>query len=161
MSIGSDTFAWRRDLPHLQKVGKTYFVTFCSDQRRVLTPSARDAALASCLCGHHHSYFLHTAVIMPDHVHLIFTLYDQTTLPATMKLIKSTSSRRIGRGTTWQREYFDRAVRSDEDLRAKCEYVAANPVRAGLVRSVDEYPWVWRWWVEGKLPAPVRTPAPH
>ena len=152
MAIGDDTYAWRRDLPHLQKVGKTYFVTFCTENRRELQPSARDSALAACVCGHLRSYFLHTAVIMPDHVHLVFTTYDHTTLSEVMKLIKSTSSRRIGGGTVWQREYFDRILRSDEDLRKKCEYVLQNPVRAGLAATVDEYPWIWRSWIEGQNP---------
>ena len=96
------------------------------------------------------SYFLHECVVMPDHVHLIFTLYEHVTLANTMKMIKSTSARKIGGGTVWQREYFDRMMRSDEDLMAKCEYVAMNPVRAGLVENIEDYPWLWRAWVEGK-----------
>ena len=160
MSIGDDTYAWRRDLPHLEKEGKSYYVTFCTRDRRILSPSARTIALESCVAGHLRSYFLHSVVVMPDHVHLVFTLYRIATLAATMKLIKSTSARGIGGGVVWQREYFDRILRSDEDLRAKCEYVVNNPVRAGLVASAEDYPWIWRSWVEG-AEAPVRTPAPH
>jgi putative transposase len=144
MSIGDDTHYWRRRLPHLQKLGKTYFVTFCTRLRRVLPPEQRDIALAWCIAGHLNSYFLHCAVVMPDHVHIVFTLYEFATLPLTMKFIKSSSARDIGRGSTWHREYFDRIVRSDEDLRSVCEYVVNNPVRAGLVASADGYPWIWR-----------------
>ena len=28
----------------------------------------------------------------------------------------------------------------------KIDYVPENPVRAGLVENVDEYPWLFRWW---------------
>jgi len=160
MPIGDDTLAWRRDLPHLQNEGKSYYITFCTKRRRILSPSARTAALESCVLGHLRSYFLHVAVVMPDHVHLVFTLYAIAWLAEAMKRIKSTSARAIGHGSVWQREYFDRILRSDEDLRAKCQYVVNNPVRAGLVASADDYPWIWRSWVEGAQ-TPVRTPAPH
>ncbi|MGZ4809311.1 MAG: hypothetical protein ACXV7D_08265 [Thermoanaerobaculia bacterium] len=31
---------------------------------------------------------------------------------------------------------------------AKCEYVAQNAVRAGLVKRPEEYRWLWRWWID-------------
>ncbi|HEX3109315.1 MAG TPA: transposase [Thermoanaerobaculia bacterium] len=147
MPISDDTFAWRRNLQHLQKRGKTYFVTFCTLGREPLSPEHRDIALDVCVFGHLRQYWLHCVVIMPDHVHLIFTLYEQFMLSKAMQRIKSVSAHQIGH-PTWQREYFDRALRSDEDLQKKCEYVCANPVRAGLVETVDEYRWIWRWWQE-------------
>jgi putative transposase len=49
-------------------------------------------------------------------------------------------------GPLWQKGFHDHAVRGDEDMRALARYVVANPVRAGLVRSVREYPhWDARW----------------
>ena len=78
-------------------------------------------------------YYLQTAVIMPDHVHLLLTPLD-TSLAETMKRIKGASAREVnrelgGKGSLWQREYFDREIRSSENLRAKGEYIANNPVR--------------------------------
>lgn len=157
--ISDDTFAWRRDLPHLQKTGKTYFVTFCTRARRVLGDNEREIALDTCIFGHLNQYWLHCVVVMPDHVHLIFTLYEEFSLSRAMHRIKSVSAHEVGRAV-WQREYFDRILRSDDDLQKKCEYVCENPVRAALVATVDEYRWVWRWWVEGKS-TPARPPAPH
>jgi len=98
-------------------------------------------------------YYLQTAVIMPDHVHLLLTPLD-TSLAETMKRIKGASAREVnrelgGKGSLWQREYFDREIRSSENLRAKGEYIANNPVRAGLAASPDEYQWIWRAWIEG------------
>lgn len=40
-------------------------------------------------------------------------------------------------GAFWAREYFDRIVRSPEDLSRTVEYVVNNPVKAGLKE--------WRW----------------
>jgi REP element-mobilizing transposase RayT len=142
--VGDDTHAWRRDLPHLQKVDKAYFVTFCTKDRAELTPSERDEVLAACVWGHERQYWLITVIVMPDHVHLLFVAYQEFSLPRIVQRIKSVSAHKVHRGTLWQRESFDRILRSDEDVQKKAEYIAANPVRAGLVWSTDEYPWIWR-----------------
>lgn len=86
---------------------------------------------------------------MPDHVHHVFTLYEEFSLARAMQRIKSVSAHEIGR-KVWQRESFDRGMRSDEDNRKKCEYICQNPVRAGLAESVDDYKWIWRCWIEGE-----------
>ena len=89
---------------------------------------------------------------MPDHVHVIFTpLYDGDKLRSVAEImqgIKSASAHKINRlmnlsGQVWQRESFDRVLRRDESIRAKVEYMAQNPVRAGLVRTAEEYRWLW------------------
>ena len=135
MSIGDDTHVYVHNLPHLQKLGKTYFVSVATKDRRVLTPSARDVVMSCCVYDHFRAYYLHCALCMPDHVHIIFTPYEQFTVPLIMSRIKSTSAHKIG-GKVWERDYFDRILRSDEDLRKKCEYVCQNPVRARLVENV-------------------------
>ncbi len=53
------------------------------------------------------------------------------------------------RGHIWQREFFDHVLRSDESAQAKAQYICENPVRKGLVKELDDYPWLWRNWVEG------------
>jgi len=145
--------AYRRFLPHYQNANRTYFITFCSRGRRVLCPDARTIILKEIIDRHRMFYYLQTAVIMPDHVHLLLTPLD-TSLAETMKRIKGASAREVnrelgGKGSLWQREYFDREIRSSENLRAKGEYIANNPVRAGLAASPDEYQWIWRAWIEG------------
>ena len=72
MPIGLDTAYRRRDLPHLEKNGKTYFLTFCT--YRAMNPlSNRTTTSSSTCCIHDHRklHFLHAAVVMPDHVHLL------------------------------------------------------------------------------------------
>jgi len=154
MPIGDDTYATRRHLPHLEKAGKTYFTTFATRDRCTLPPSARDITLQCCVHDHELTYWLHCAVIMPDHVHMIFTPYGLG-LARIMKRIKGVSANLINkqggsRGSVWQDESFDRIVRNDEDIWRKGEYVCANPVRAGLATVTDEYRWVWRSWIEGE-----------
>jgi hypothetical protein len=52
------------------------------------------------------------------------------------------------RGAVWQDEAFDHIIRREDLLRDKVEYLCQNPVRKGLVRTPDEYPWLWREWVD-------------
>jgi REP element-mobilizing transposase RayT len=91
---------------------------------------------------------------MRDHVHIVFTPYDGQTLSTIMDGMKGASSHLINRATgreghLWLGESFDRILRSSENLRQKCEYICNNPVRAGLVSSPEEWPWLWRSWIEG------------
>ena len=100
-------------------------------------------------------------VMTSDPVHLILsplTVADGVhfSLATIMNGIKGASAHAVnaalGRhGRVWQAESFDHVLRSDERARSKAEYVCANPVRAGLAASEDEYPWIWRKWVDGAV----------
>jgi REP element-mobilizing transposase RayT len=129
-------------------------VTFVTKDRRQLPEWARGIVLDSCIHGHDRKYNLRVALVMPDHAHLILTpLTDLQrlrifSLHEILQGIKSFSARRINehlgrRGQAWQRESFDHVLRCSESLDAKIAYVLANPVRAGLVRLPEEYPWKW------------------
>jgi putative transposase len=41
----------------------------------------------------------------------------------------------------WQRGHWDRQMRGREHYDDRWEYVRQNPVRAGLLRSPDQWPW--------------------
>lgn len=59
--------------------------------------------------------------------------------------VKSVSARQLGM-PLWQKGFHDHAVRKEEDLPALARYVVANPVRAGLVQRVGQYPhWDAIW----------------
>ncbi len=160
MPIGNDTNAYRRRPPHLEKPGKTYFVTFCTLNREILAPESRTIALDCCLHDNTKAFWLHAGVIMPEHAHLLLTPFSEVdrltlTLATILGAIKGVSSHRIndaiGRsGRLWQEESFDRILRSRDDLQETAEYIIMNPVRRGLVSVPDDYPWIWRDWVEGK-----------
>ena len=50
----------------------------------------------------------------------------------------------------WQAGFHDRALRAEVDVRAAARYLVANPLRAGLVVSVGDYPyWNAIWLDEG------------
>ena len=148
MPIGDDTYDYRQRLPHLQREYKTYFVTFCTKARRELNSAERDIVLRECVAIHSDASWLHCAVVMPDHVHLLITLGQDESLCRRLQLIKGRSARCINlltnrSGCVWQPESFDRVLRKDEGVVKKAEYIANNPVRAGLVASAEEYRWLW------------------
>ena len=89
-------------------------------------------------------------VLMPDHLHWVIELLEDS-LETLMRRVKSRSTLTInaacGRsGQLWQRGYHDHAIRREEDLKALARYVVANPLRAGLVTRIGDYPlWDARW----------------
>ena len=90
-------------------------------------------------------------VVMPDHLHWLVQL-QRATLAQLMCRIKSRSSltvnRALGRkGRLWQKGYHDRGVRREEDLKDFARYVVCNPIRAGLVKRVHDYPLWDVWWL--------------
>lgn len=151
-------YEYRRRLPHYQKDNHPLFVTFITDHRWSLPPSARDVVLECCLHENGAKYDLHAAVVMPDHVHLIYSPLRRADgwsfpVPEIMKAIKARSARQINlalgrRGPVWQEEFFDHVLRSNDSLVDRVDYVCHNPVRAGLVATEAEYRWVWR----GRIP---------
>lgn len=143
MEIGP---AYRRFLPHYQNRERSYFVTFCTRDRKILSPEARSFVLAEIVRHHKELYCLYMAVVMPDHVHLLLDPVD-TPMGEIVRRIKGASARSINAainsaGSVWQREYFDRQIRKNEDVRAKGEYIAQNPVRAGIVALPAHYRWL-------------------
>ncbi len=83
-------------------------------------------------------------VVMPDHLHWLMVL-QESTLPEVMQLLKGRSAHAIGHAV-WQANYFDHAVRQDEDLRKMALYIVANPLRAKLVERIGDYPlWNAIW----------------
>jgi len=90
-------------------------------------------------------------VLMPDHLHWLLALNGQFTLPKAVQSFKSRSAIRTNQhlnseGPVWQSAYHDRALRKDEDLRTAARYLVANPLRAGLVENIGDYPhWDACW----------------
>ena len=90
-------------------------------------------------------------VIMPDHLHWLVQLTGDRTLSTCINLVKSLATREIHntghyRGKVWQRGFYDRALRRDDDLPAVARYIVANPLRAGLSKTIRDYPfWDAKW----------------
>src|SRR5690606_29831749 len=91
-------------------------------------------------------------MLMPDHLHWLMQVTDRTGLSQCVNNVKAHSARRINAlrgasGRVWQKGFYDRALRSDEDVAAVARYIVANPVRAGIVERVGDYPFWDAVWV--------------
>ncbi len=84
-------------------------------------------------------------VVMANHVHVV--LFPQAPLDRIMKSIKGFTGHRanqiLGRKGTpfWQQESYDHWIRNRDEMERIVPYVEGNPVRAGLVSRVEDWPW--------------------
>lgn len=150
-SIQSETIT-RRNLPHLQVPGSTYFVTFRL-RAGELVPEERSIVLDACKFWHEKKMTLHCVVIMPDHVHLLMTPHELSPgnwvpLSELLHSIKRHSANEVNKargatGSLWLDESFDRMVRDNREFIEKWEYMEANPVTAEIAKP-GEYPWWWQ-----------------
>ena len=88
---------------------------------------------------------------MPDHFHLLLQLRD-VKLERVLNRLKSRSAlllnREIGRkGRFWAPGFYDHALRKNEELISVARYIVANPLRAGLVRRLGDYPYWNAMWL--------------
>jgi len=87
-------------------------------------------------------YDIDAFVLMPNHVHLLIKPAPRHDLATMLQAIKGVSANRsnqlLGRKSRfWMDESYDHIVRDATELAAFRNYIAANPVRAGL--NADEY----------------------
>jgi putative transposase len=137
----------------VSEVGRVYLVTTITQGRAPLFADWRMGRLvvAEMRASQDGGWVESLAwVLMPDHLHWLFALREGE-LDGLMRRVKSRSAIEIrrglgGEGRVWQKGYHDHAARRDEDVRALARYVVANPLRAGLVRTLGDYPlWDAAW----------------
>jgi len=90
-------------------------------------------------------YRLHAWVVMPNHVHVVATIVDGYPLERIVHNWKSFTGHALrkafGCRAVWQADYWDRFIRDERHFAAALAYVEGNPMKAGLVRTAEE----WRW----------------
>jgi REP element-mobilizing transposase RayT len=136
--------AGRRSLPH-----HAYLITTVTTgrERRFAYPATAIATVDALI---QEGLWLESRllcwVLMPDHLHALVHLgatEPLSSLVRRMKCITATAANRIDmrRGAVWMPGFHDRAVRHVDDLDRIARYVLDNPVRAGLVADVSDYPY--------------------
>ena len=134
--------------------GQAYLVTFTTAERRPLFTQperARDACQAMTASRLWYRSRLLCWVLMPDHWHGMIELGALESVSTTVQRLKSNSSRIVrlhhpDAGPVWEKGFHDRALRTGPAILTAARYIVANPIRAGLARSVRDYPWwdaVW------------------
>tara|TARA_R110001583_G_scaffold139179_1_gene291381 strand:+ start:433 stop:885 length:453 start_codon:yes stop_codon:yes gene_type:complete len=134
---------------------REYFITFATHNRiRVFDDfhSARILIQQLSQLDEDNCLFPQAWVVMPDHVHILAILGAVCSLSECMQQLKGRSSRIINghqgehHPPLWQPGFYDRALRSEEDRLAIARYIVANPLRAGLVKRLADYPhWDSVW----------------
>jgi len=92
-------------------------------------------------------YQLAAWTIMPNHVHVLFDVgqvpmaevvrsWKQFTATQANKLLKRS-------GSFWQADYWDTYMRDEEHEERTLRYIRNNPVKAGLVKKWQDWPWTW------------------
>ena len=135
--------------------GGSYFFTANLENRRthLLTDHIDALRAAFCSTWSRHPFTIDAIVVLPDHLHAIWTLpTEDADFPLRWRLIKTAFSRSIQsyeaispsrackseRGI-WQRRYWEHTLRDETDFASHCDYIHFNPVRHGYVAE----PWEW------------------
>ncbi|MEQ1717388.1 MAG: transposase [Hyphomicrobium sp.] len=139
--------------------GASYFFTVVTHNRQpILKGDAAVtlfmSALRSIQCSH--SFELEAYVILPDHLHMIWTLPGgDSDYPTRWRQIKSAFTRSIAtkdlaevspsrksklEQAIWQRRYWEHTIASDGDFAAHVEYIHFNPVKHKLAARPRDWP---------------------
>jgi putative transposase len=91
-------------------------------------------------------YALHAWVVMPTHVHTLFTPFEPWSLARIMHSLKSFTAHEAAKllghpGRFWMPESFDRFIRDEAHYHAVVAYIEENPVNAGLCVRAEDWPW--------------------
>ena len=125
-----------------------YFVTFCTHHR--IPCLARDEVHAAFVlfvqrAKHEFNIAVGRYVIMPDHLHFFVCGGRDFTLGRWVGSLKQVLAKAVNLSNDykqiWQEGLFDHVLRSDESYSEKWNYIYENPVRAGLVKSAEDWPY--------------------
>ena len=83
----------------------------------------------------------HLFLLMPDHLHGLFGFAQDASLRKIVSDWKHYTAHELD--LDWQRDFFDHRLRRDESFDEKAYYIRQNPVRKGLARKADDWPYVW------------------
>lgn len=140
--------------------GGTYFFTQVTHQRQpwLCTDTARPLLRAAFLkVREKYPFAIDAIVLLPDHLHCIWTLPPKDSDYATRwRLIKSDvtrqgasqlklqtnrseSRKKRGERNLWQRRFWEHLIRDDTDFEQHCDYIHYNPVKHGLCHRAAEW----------------------
>jgi len=97
--------------------------------------------------------------LLPDHIHTIWTLpesdgdysvrwkeikrqFTQGYLVETGSIeSRSESRQKRHEAAVWQRRFWEHTISDDDDLARHVDYIHFNPVKHGLTKRVQDWPW--------------------
>ena len=154
--------------------GGSFFFTVVTEKRRPLLASPESVEVLRSAFRAVRStrpFEIDAMVVLPDHVHCIWTLPpDDADFATRWRLIKTWFTKhcepdlraepnraRLAKReqTIWQHRYWEHMLRDEQDFARHVEYIHFNPVKHGLVSTAMEWPYSsFRKYVEaGVYPA--------
>lgn len=150
--------------------GSYFFTVNLSDRRRHLLVESVDLLRAAIRdVKRRHPFHIDAMVILPDHLHAIWTLPPgDSDFPTRWMLIKAGFTRRVavdeprnasrtrhGERGLWQRRYWEHAIRDDDDYAQHVAYIHYNPVKHGHTQRAADWPYssIHRYIAEGLVDA--------
>ena len=126
--------------PHFDINGSIIFITTrLGEKGRLFIESETNIVEETILdLASEKEVMLYAYVIMPDHIHLLIRPTNHG-ISKTMQLIKGRASRKINKGSFWQKGFFDFAILTEKKFREKFNYIHYNPVKKGLVERAEDY----------------------
>ncbi len=136
--------------------GSFFFTVTLAERRlRLLTEHIEELRAAFRETRQRHPFTIDAMVVLPDHLHAVWTLPDGDANFATRwRLIKSRFSRSLATGERisdsraakgergiWQRRYWEHTIRDESDFERHLDYIHINPLKHGLVQRVRDWPY--------------------
>ena len=134
-------------LKRFHETRQLHFLTFSCYKRRqnLQTPTSRAIfELALERVRQHYKICVYGYVIMPEHVHLLVSEPEHSTLEQAIKSLKQGVARKLAlraADSFWQARYYDFNVWSECKFVEKLRYIHRNPVVRGLVVRPEDWPW--------------------
>ena len=145
--------AYRRNLV----AGGTYFFTVNLANRRssLLTANIELLRAAFRYARHRRPFTIEAIVILPDHLHALWTLpAGESDFATRWQLIKAASSRglrptervsasrsRKGERGIWQRRFWEHTIRDEDDFARHVDYIHFNPVKHNYAERAQDWPF--------------------
>jgi putative transposase len=137
--------------------GGSYFFTVNLADRRsgLLTAHIELLRAAFRYARERHPFSIEASVVLPDHLHAVWTLPDgNADFALRWRLIKTAFSRGLapiepvsnsrsskGERGIWQRRYWEHTLRDENDFAKHVDYIHFNPVKHGYVSRVVDWPY--------------------
>jgi REP element-mobilizing transposase RayT len=133
------------EIPFWVESGSVFFVTVCCADRTVNSLASNAVFDAMTSAWHHYAFsgkaWTRLFLAMPDHLHALISFAPDTSITKIVRDWKRYIAR--NNRVDWQTGFFDHRLRNSAAFDEKAAYIRANPVRAGLVSTPAEWPFVW------------------
>ena len=144
---------------HYSKGASYFFTVVTYGRRKIFNQSEAIVGLRSAFSSEimRRPFYIEAIVIMPDHIHAIWTLPPEdedysirwrnikrlftATIPPEQRPVVFGSRKNKKEQAIWQRRFWEHRIRDENDFNHHVEYIHYNPVKHGLVARPADWPY--------------------